>query len=322
MPKTDSCLIFYENSYAIFDNQSIQILNVTDSKDKNFQLQFRCIYEKSKKIDFSILKDYLEENVKNRYQTRILQYPGYKPTQMDKITRAQELFKLFPEIQHAEFIYNKVLFRKDGEEIKDKNIINFFKIFSYQTNTKNTQLGYEIPETYTENVIPNCCIYSINNEKTLCNKIYLFPYRSTSIQNLASEKALKEFPDNAQELKILHFEGDTHPDRDIYLTLQQSIGEVFEHLERPKFFGKTAIDKIEIFLELSKMISNKESLESIKDFLNRYDKVEILSKHRDPWGFFAFFKGETYSACMWKELGKMLQNPDQITETPLSRPSR
>lgn len=322
MPKINSSLIFSENSYAIFNNQSIQILDVTDSTDKNFHLQFRCMQDKSKKIDFSILKDYVEKNTQNSERKRILQYPGYKPMEMDKITRAQELFKLFPEIQHAEFIYNKVLYRKDGEEIKDKNIINFFKIFSYQTNTKNTQLGYEIPETYTENVIPNCCIYSINNKKTLSNKIYLFPYSSTSIQNLANEKVLKEFLDNAQELKILHFEGDTHPDRDIYLTLQQSIGEVFEHLKRPKFFGKTATDKIKIFLELSKMISNKESLKSIKDFLNRYDKVEILSKHRDPWGFFAFFKGETYSAFMWKELGKMLQNPDQITETPLSRPSR
>ncbi len=59
-------------------------------------------------------------------------YPGYKPVKMDKTKRAQELFKLFPEIQHAEFIYNKVLYRKNEEEIKDQNFINFFKIFSFQ----------------------------------------------------------------------------------------------------------------------------------------------------------------------------------------------
>jgi hypothetical protein len=322
MPKIDSSLNFSENSYDLSPKQSIYILHVTDSNDKNFHLQFRYLQDKSKKIDFSILKDYLEKNTQSLYRKRILQYPGYKSGAMDKTKRAQELFKLFSEIQHVEFIYNKVLFRKDGEEIKDKNFINFFKIFSYQTNTKNTQLGYEIPETYIENVIPNYCIYCINNKKKLSNKIYLFPYSATSILNLANEETMKKFPDNAQELKILHFEGDTHPDRNIYLTLQQSIGEVFEHLEKPKFFGKVATDKIEIFLELSKMISNKESLENIKDFLNRHDKVEILSKHRDPWGIFAFFKGETYSAFIWKELDKMLKNPDPITETPLSRPSR
>jgi|GEM_PF-1663147 hypothetical protein len=322
MPKIDFGLFFSENSYAIFDNQAIQILEATDATDKSFHLQLRCMKDKSEKIDFNKLKEYLKNNTEILSNgKRVLHYPDYKPAKMDKTARANEIFNLFPGIQHAEFIYNKVLFRKDGEEIKDKNIINFFKIFSYQTNTKNTQFGYEIPDTYTENVIPNCCIYSIDSKKTLSNKIYLFPYGPTSIQNLANEKALKEFPDNAQELKILHFEGDTHPDRDIYLELLLNMGEILQHLEKPKIFGNDATDKIEIFLELSKMISNKESLQNIKDFLNRHDKVKILSKHRDPWGFFAFFKGETYSAFMWKELGKMLRNPDQ-TETPLPRPSR
>lgn len=316
MINTDSCLIFSENSYPIFGNQFIHTLNVIDSNDKNFQFQFRCCHKKLKKVDFSILKNYLEDNTKCLHKKRMLQYPGYRPGKMDITTRTNKLFNLFSEIQHAEFIYNKVLFRKDGEEINDKNFINFFKIFSYQTNTQNTQLGWEIPETYTQNIIPNCCIYSIN-KKTFINKIYLFPYGSTSLQNLANEKAMKEFPGNSLRLKILHFDGDTHPDRNSYLTLQQSISEVLKHLERPNFFRKTAADKIEIFLTLSTMISDRESLENIKVFLNRYDKVEILSKHRDPWGIFSFFKGGTYSVFLWKELGKMLKKPDQVPETRL-----
>lgn len=323
MAKTDSCLIFSENSYDIFGNQSIHTFNVTDSIDKNFQFQFRYSHEESKKIDFSILKIYLEKNTKILYKKRTLHYPDYKPAKMDKTRLATELFKLFPENQHAEFIYNKIFFRKDGEkieEIKDKNFINFYKIVSFSKNT--IQFGYEIPQTNTTDITPNCCIYSIG-QKTPTNKIYLFPYSSRSIQNLANEKAMKEFPANTREFKILYFDEDTHSDRDMYLTLQQNISEILEHLEKPKFFGKNSTDKIEIFLELAGMISSKKSLDNIKDFLNRYDKVEILSKHRDPWGIFAFFKGKTHSALAWNELRKLLPNNScQPAEPSFSRQAR
>lgn len=289
--------------------QSIFVLNAFDSNDKNFQFQFRCLQDKSKKIDFEKLKDYLKTNTTTLCtKKRILHYPGYQPATMDETIRAQELFKLFPEIQHAEFVYNKVLFRKGEEEIKGLKFLDFFKIFSFQKNTNNTiLLGYEIPETIDQDITPNCCIYSID-KKTLVNKSYLFPYSSKSLQKLANQTAMKEFPGNARKLKILYFSEDTHPHRNIYLTLQQCISEILAHLERPKFFGNAATDKLEIFLALSKMISDQEPLASIKDFLNSYDKVEILSKHRDPWGIFAFFKGETHSALAWNELRKMLPN--------------
>ncbi|MFZ0218897.1 MAG: hypothetical protein WAL30_01640 [Candidatus Aquirickettsiella sp.] len=315
MTKTDSCLIFSENYYDIFGNQSIHTLSVTDSNDKNFQFQFRYSHEKSKKIDFSILKDYLEENVDSIYQKRILVYPGYKAGKMDKTARTNKLFNLFPKIQHAEFIYNKNIFRKDiGENEKlDSNLINFFKIASFQEKT--IQVGYEIPETNITDTIPNCYMYFIE-EKKPTKKIHLFPYATESLQVLLNEKAMREFPTNSEKLKILFYEeklGENAP-HNIYSRLLETISETLQHLEKPKIFGKGGVDKIAIFKELSKMISNKEPLENIKDFLNSSDKVETLSKHRDPWRFFVLLQGETYSTRQWKILeGKV---SEQKTNQP------
>lgn len=321
MPKITNFLSFSEKRYDDLSNQSVFVLNATDPIDTEFQFQFRYIQDKSKKINFEKLKEYLRNNTKILSTgKRILYYPGYKPGQMDKIARTQELFKLFPDVQLAEFIYNKFIFRKGEKEIKDPKFINFFKIFSFQENTKNSLLGYEIPETNAQDIIPNYCIYSMDR-KLLANKTYLFPYCSKSLEKLANEQAMKKFPMNAQELKILHFDDDNHPNRNIYLVLLQNICEILEHLKKPKFFGETATDKIAIFLELADMISQKKPLINIKEFLNSFDKVEILSKHRDPWGIFAFFKGETHSISIWNTLRKMLTNNVQSTRPSFSHQS-
>lgn len=325
MPKIDSGLIFSESSYDIFGNQTIQILDVTDATNKNFHLQLRCMKDKSEKIDFEKLKEYLKNNTKTLLNgKRALYYPGYKPAKMDESARTNELFNLFSGIQHIEYIYNKVLFRQDEkkvEKVNDRNLINFFKITSFQKDEGTIQVGYEIPETNIQDIIPNCCMYFIENGK-LTKKTHLSPYSSTSLQNLLTKEAMNKFPANAEELKIIFYEeklGENDPYFNIYFKLQDVISDTLQHLEKPKFFEKSGADKIAIFKELSKMISNKEPLKNIKVFLNNYDKVETLSKHRGPWGIFTFLKGKTHSVLIWNELREMLpENSNQVTETRLS----
>lgn len=323
MPEVITSLTFSERHYDHSFNQSILSLNATDSKDKYFQFQFRGCQEKSKKIDFEKLKVYLETNTTSLLTTkkRILHYPGYNSEKIDNIARAQKLFQLFPDIQHAEFLYNKILYRKNGdkiEELKNKNLIHFFKLDSFQEDT--IQFGYEISQANTKDIIPNCCIYFIE-QKALIKKIYLNPYSTLSLENLLTEKAMKEFPANADTLKILFYEEkiqENNPNRDIYLRLQGFIREALTHLEKSLAFRKADTDKIAIFIALSKMISNKESLDKISNELDSYNKIETLSKHRDLWQFLNFFKGETYSVFIWKELIKQVQS----TETRLSHQPR
>lgn len=318
MPETHA-ISFSEKRYDDFSNPFIFVLNAIDANDKKFQFQFRCLQDKAKKINFEKLKEYLRINTTTiPNKKRILLYPDYKPAQMDKAKRAQELFKLFPEIQHAEFIYNKILYRKNQEEIKSQNFINFFKIFSFQKN--NIQLGYEILETPPENSSPLLCMQLFSN-KQISKKIYLFPTSSKSLMNTVSiiknnaELDLKNLGPTFVE--YLPSKSSINYDREIQIriSLQFIISEVLIHLEKSKCFRKDGSKKAEIFRNLAKSIANNEELNIISRKFNEHDTWKLLAQHRDPWSFLSFFKGKTHSLIAWQALRDEIYNFSNPTNT-------
>ena len=95
----------------------------------------------------------------------------------------------------------------------------------------------------------------------------------------------------------------------IRIALQTDIADTLTHLKKPKCFKRDGEKKYKIFSELAKRIA--------KSYFRFTGYMKILAQHRDPWGFFAFFKGQTHSLITWNLLKQTLKGAESTTTIPI-----
>ncbi|MGC1855095.1 MAG: hypothetical protein WA659_06975 [Candidatus Aquirickettsiella sp.] len=311
--KTDVTLNIDTKNYKLLDNRSITVCDIKSPEDPNFYFQLRFIQKSSQKIDLNQLESALKNRIKKLDVNNALYF--------DKKEFLISLGKLGFNIESTAIIEknkeksSKALFKLDQKKLitsYDKNLLDLFILKSIDKDGKTYYLSYEIPKDITGNNSPICSI-SIFFNKSL-EKIYLFPTKSFELEdviknlNIPYVKNSDPFSNNKSHNEEIQTR----------INLQTTISEILTHLEKPKYFRKNGSDKVDIFKNLSKMISENKSLTAIKTQLDSFNTLQVLSKHRDPWGFFAFFKGETYSAIAWKELGKIIPESTQSATVDLS----
>jgi hypothetical protein len=167
-----------------------------------------------------------------------------------------------------------------------------------------------------KNTIENDPIHSIYifEGRTLLNKIYFFPIDETSLKD--AQESIKNVKDiNTLNLEIPFVVYDPKRSNDFYnkdiqirIDLQTIIAEILIHLKQVRFFRKDNTAKTLIFKDLAKDIASDKPLAEIEHTLNQHDKWAVLAQHRDPWGFFAFFKGEPHSLVAWDCLKETLSS--------------
>lgn len=167
-----------------------------------------------------------------------------------------------------------------------------------------------------KNTIENDPIHSIYifEGKTLLKKIYFFPIDETSLKD--AQESIKNVKDiNTLNLEIPFVVYDPKRSNDFYnkdiqirIDLQTIIAEILIHLKQVRFFRKDNTAKTLIFKDLAKDIASDKPLAEIEHTLNQHDKWAVLAQHRDPWGFFAFFKGEPHSLVAWDCLKETLSS--------------
>lgn len=172
------------------------------------------------------------------------------------------------------------------------------------------------------NSVPICCArFFIGKMPT--KKIYLFPISSEFLENTRSAiiEAISTLNNLNLRIPFVIYDptkNDSAYDKEIQIriALQTDIADILTHLKKPKCFRSDGEKKYKIFSELAKRIAKGDELENIKATLDSHDTWKILAQHRDPWGFFAFFKGQTYSLITWNLLKQTLKDVEPTT-TPL-----
>lgn len=312
--KTDIELDIFEKNYLLSDNRSITVYDIKSPEDSNFYFQLRFIKKNSQKINLS----QLEFALKNRIDKI---NANSKLCLNKKKELLNDLKKLDFDLRLTEIIYEKTIFKIDNQSNLTKQYnTNLIALFCLDSS-ENFNFGYEIPKNISEHNAPLCCV-SIFSNKKLTKKIFLFPSNAQSLTDTVA--TLKNRPSiDLESLEIpyveyLPFKPEADKEIQTRINLQTTISEILAHLEKPKYFRKNGSKKVSIFKELYKMIGENKPLTEIETKLDSSSKLEILSKHRDPWGFFAFFKGETNSAIAWKELGKIIS---EYTQSAIVGPS-
>lgn len=317
MPNSHLKLEFFPKHYEIFDGQSLVICDIKSSEDKKFHIQLRFIQKNSHKISFSQLESDLRNCIVKIRANNSLYFHDE-----NKINFLNILKKIGLDLKLTEIIQNKSRFKIDNQSklIKelDKNLIALFCIDS----SANFNFGYEIPENFSENSAPLCCV-QIFSGKQLSKKIYLFPTSAKSLTNTVS--TLKNNPSiNLQNLEISYVEyaparskSEQQYDKEIQtrINLQAIIAEILTHLEKPKCFRKNGLEKVNIFRNLAKSIASGEALGNISSQFNAHDTWKLLAQHRDPWGFLSFFKGKTHSLIAWEALRDEISNFSSSSHT-------
>jgi hypothetical protein len=301
-------LKFLTKCYKIFDNQSIVVWDVKGDEDIKFHFQLRFIQKKFQKLNLSQLESDLKAHIVKIRTNNSLYF-----NDENKIKFLIALRKLGIDLKLTEIIQNNSRFKINNQsnllKAHDKNLITLFCLDS----STNFNLGYELPKDPTENNAPLCCA-SIFSGKQLSKKIYLFPSNAQSLTNAVD--TLKTNPSiNLQNLGIPYVEyvpansNSSQPyDREIQvrINLQAVICEILTHLEKSKCFRKNGSEKTNIFVNLAKDIASSKPIGTISTQLNAHDTWKLLAQHRDPWGFFAFFKGKTHSLIAWEELRNII----------------
>lgn len=317
MPNSDIKLNFITNNFAIFDNQSLVICDITGKEDRKFHFQLRFIQKNSQKIDLN----QLESDLKN-YIIKIKVNNSLHFNNENKIKFLIALKKLGLDLKVTEIIHNKSQFKIDNNQSKlitvhDKNLISLFCLDSFA----NFNFGYEISEDLAKNNAPLCCL-SFFSGKQLVKKIYLFPASSQSLTNTIS-KLKNNSSLNPQNTGIPHVEylpskssHQYNEEIQVRINLQTIISEILTHLEKPKCFRKNGLEKADIFINMAKSITNGEALSNISSKLNEHDTWKLLAQHRDPWGFLSFFKGKTHSLVAWETLRDEISNFASSLHTP------
>lgn len=294
MPKTNICT----KEYKLADSQSIIIWDITSSEDPNFHFQLRFIQKNSQRINLSQLKSVLQRYIE-------------KPKVANKLcfNKKEEFLNnletLGFDLSLTDIIQNGTRFKMGNQSTltkeHDKKLISLFCLES----SNNFKFGYETPKDISGNNIPLCCALIFNNNQ-LSKKIYLFPTSEESLKNAVT--LLKENP-SKPHLEIPYVEylpsksSEQNYDNDIQtrINLQTIISEILTQLEKPKSFRKNGLEKANIFQKLAKETASNKPIDQISTKLEKHE-WELLAQHRDPWGFFAFFKGKTRSLITWEKL--------------------
>ncbi len=307
--KADIKLDIFIKEYNLADNRSVTVWNIKSQEDPNFYFQLR--FEPTKnKINFDEVKNNLLASIKKLQYANTIFFNG-------KLEFLKYFINLGFDTESTAIIQknngksSKALFKCDKHKqniIKafDKELNDLFVVDIIKKNNKTYYLSYEIPEDITGNTTPLCSI-SIFSGKKLSEKIYLFPGESLKdvINTLKNSN-----PINLANLSIPYVK-NTGPysedklhnnDIQIRINLQTIISEILTHLGKPSFLRKNGSEKVNIFSNLAKSIANGEALSNISSQFNAHDTWKILAQHRDPWGFFAFFKGKTHSLIAWEAL--------------------
>lgn len=282
------------------ENWSFFVLTIKSNKDKNFHYQIVSLTNNKQTLDLQKLNETLKKYLYFSKSNNELIFHKKKDflnylKELHFDPRATKIIEIKDDIENC-FKLNEA--KSKTEQEIDKNVAELFIILD--NINKTACLAVQKPKDFYNNNLFTLCV--LTNSK----KLYLFPTDAKNYKIIIDRFEKNQLCLTELEILSLEFSSDREVNIKIYKELQKIIAKTIAHLKKTKFFGKAATDKIEIFLALANKISNKESLTNIKNFLNRYNKVKILSKHRDPWGIFAFFKGETYSAFVWNELSNML----------------
>lgn len=311
--KTDVKLDIYTKNYNLLDNLSITVCDIKSTEDSDFHYQLRFKQNKSM-IDF--------DEIKNQLKISIKKLTSHKKIFLAELDFLISLINLGFDIKSTAIIKknkkksSEALYKLNDQKKLitdyDKNLLDLFILKSIEEDGKIYYLSYEIPKDITGNNPPICSISIYSN--TLLEKIYLFPTKSFELEDVITNLNIP-YVKNSDPFSNNKSHNEEIQTR---INLQTTISEILDHLEKPKYFRKNGSKKISIFEKLSKMIGENKSLTEIKTELDSFSTLQTLSEHRDPWGFFAFFKGETYSAIAWKELGKIIPESIQSATVDLS----
>lgn len=320
MPNSTLKLILSTQSYKIFDTQSFVICDVTDKQDKDFHLQIRFLQKDLPKINLSFLLTKLKSHITKLTINNKLFFKDD-----NKIAFLNDLKKLDFDLDLTEIIHNKCLYKINNNRLVkeyNENKINLFCIDRFS----NYRLGYEIPKTISKDYNPLCCA-QFYNKKQLIKKVYLFPFneaslnRSTSIlKNNNSRQVSLEIPYVEYYLSLSEFNTDYNNEIQTRINLQVIISEALVHLGKQNYFRKNGSRKAAFFNTLAQDIANNTSLDVISNQLNHYDVWRLLAQHRDPWGFFSFFKGKTYSLMTWEVLREEIAKFNSVSSPPTLSP--
>jgi hypothetical protein len=324
MPSGTNLLDPTEKRYAINRNQSIVVWTATSPQDPNFNIQLRFIQDNAKKIDFARLL----ENLKGRIQPLniILSNKLFFKKKDDIKEFLDSLKDVGINPKSAQLIKDKkTLYESVESELfkeSNKELLALLTTRKIKTlNDKTLYFGYKISEELRSQASSfdkghtNCvCIFNEKKTKQLINKVYLFPTDEASLEK--AQESIKNVKDiNTLNLEIPFVAYDPKLSNDFYnkdiqirIDLQTIIAEILIHLKQVGFFRKDNATKTLIFKDLAKDIASGKPLAEIEHTLNQHDKWAVLAQHRDPWGFFAFFKGEPHSLVAWNCLKETLSS--------------
>ncbi len=296
------------------ENWSFFVLTIKSNKDKNFHYQMVSLANNDQTLDLQKLKEELKKCLYFSKSNNKLIFNGKKDLlnylkELHFDPRATKIIEIKKDDKEYCFKLNEA--QSDIEQEFDENMAELFIILD---NTNKTScLAVQKPnDFYNNNLFPLCVL-------TNSKKLYLFPTDTKNYKIIIDRFEKNQLCLTELEILSLEFSLDRPDSIKIYNELQKITAETIAHLKKPQFLRSADTAKISLFKELAEKIKKKESLEEIKDFLIDDEKVKILSKHRDLWRIFAFFKGETYSTFIWKELEKMLTKLIHSTESSLSQ---
>jgi hypothetical protein len=304
--------------YTLTDNQIFFIINIDSKKYSNFHYQIVSIINNNREINLKNLEEKLRDSIsiiktaENQIFNDKFDFLSFLTTSLKFDEKSTKLV----ELKH-----NKEHYFKLNEECSkviqdfDKNSSTLFITDSFQNKRKKFYLGYELPKDLEKNT-PLCSISILSGEK-LTEKIYLFPTKSSldDVRNLLNSASVNL--DKLKNLNIPYVRNiDLYSKNELYnydiqfrINLQTIISEEIIRLEQDT--RESAKKKIGAFIAISRKISEKNSLEQIRNFLDKEDSdsvKKILSEHRDRLSFFinTFFKFKTHSERTIEDLRKML----------------
>ena len=299
------------NYYSIFGGKSIVVLNFTSLKDERFKITLRFIKDNDKKIALDALIDSLKNSIS---QLSTVDGIFINNEGMLEFISSLELKKLDDSdiaLECLDISNGTVKFSiNEKKNSFHKYLLPFFSLTKIN---EYIHFGYEIPVENNPDKKPYDVAYFFSKEDTqrgtrqVISKIYLFPTDKESLEIAQGAISRCQYITNLK-LDIPYVIVDPNRINELgymekkqtELDIQTIILETLIHLKASNFFRKNNSEKIKIFNALANDIATDESFEKTNNTLNRHDIWQILSQHRDPWGFFSFFKGQTHSVASWE----------------------
>lgn len=317
-------LDIFAKNYALPDNRTITVWDITSPEDTKFYFQLR-FEQNNNKINYNIIKNCLIASIENLPNIKKLVFNHKKKFFINLGLDIESTAIIQKKIKGQEK-YSQALFKLDERkqsviQVSDRELLDLFVLDTLDKNGKKYYLSYEIPKDITKDNTPLCSI-SIYNDKQLSEKIYLFP--TNSLKNVFLKNSE---PINLKDLNIPYVRNndpynqtETHNQYiQTQINLQTIISEILIHLEKQKYLREDGSKKIKIFRTISEAISKGETLDTIYNHhLNAHDSWKCLALHRDLWGFFSFFKGKTHSLVAWDALKKEISNFKDLSSQTFS----